>query len=184
MGLSGISSDSWWANLLPAIHAPDTANNRSNLNAWQACEGGSAAFNPFNTTLWWPRSSCYNSVCVRNYASFQDGWSATAATINQSNMSDIRHALQRNLDRAAFADAIGRDPWGTSAACVRTASGGGSGGVPGPGGRIHGPGIPPAPPEHARDDWSARIHRSALQFRGAGNALNRYQHAIGHLVRK
>lgn len=179
MGLSGVSSDSWWQAILSGLSAPDTANNRSNLNAWTACEGGTATFNPFNTTLPWPRSTCYNSVCVRNYANFQDGVSATIATLEQGNMSDIRHALQNDLDRAAFADAIGADPWGTSAACIRTASGGGTGGAPGPPGPIKG-GAPPAPPvEKAANDWSGRIHRSALQITYTARAAERY----GKLIR-
>src|SRR6266568_7836075 len=150
MGLTGVSSDSWWKDICAAIHAPDTPNNRSNLNAWAACEGGTATFNPFNTTLPWPGATNYNSVGVKNYPNYQAGWSATASTINQSNMSHIRHALQNNLDRAAFANAIDADPWGTSGACIRTAGGGGTGGVPGPPGPIHGGGPPSPPPETGR----------------------------------
>lgn len=184
MGLTGVSSDTWWQHILDGIHAPDTANNRSNLNAWAACEGGTATFNPFNTTLPWPRSTCYNSVCVRNYANFLDGVSATAATINQSNMSDIRHALQNNLDRNAFADAIDKDPWGTSGACVRTAPGGGTGGSknPGTGGGPVPPPPGPPPREQAKDDWSPQIRRSASQFHHVASAHERYARAIIHLI--
>ena len=185
MGLSGVSSDSWWANLLPAIHAPDTPNNRNNLNAWQSCEGADAAFNPFNTTLDWPGATLYNSAGVKNYPNFQAGWSATASTINQSNMSNIRYALQHNLNRASFATAIGEDPWGTSAACVRTASGGGSGGVNGPPGPIGGGGqTPPPPKERNTNDYSPRINRTAAQFHNVAHKMSIHARYIGNLREK
>lgn len=176
MGLTGVSSDSWWQNILSGIKAPDTPNNRSNLSAWANCEGGTATFNPFNTTLPWPRSTCYNSVCVRNYANFQDGLSATISTIDQSNMTPIRQALQGNYNRDAFAAAIDASPWGTSGACIRTAPGGPTGGAPGPGGPIKGGNYGPPPTEKAKDDWSGHIKRSASQIRHTGDAF--HAHAI------
>jgi hypothetical protein len=168
MSLSGVSSDSWWAAILSGIKAPDNATTRSNLNAWQACEGADATFNPFNTTLWWPRSSCYNSVCVRNYANFQDGVSATVSTILQSNMSPILAALRGSYNRDGFANAIDASPWGTSGACVRSAPGGPTGGAPGPPGPIKGTSTPPPPKETPANDWSGHIFRVAAQVGNTG----------------
>jgi hypothetical protein len=181
MGLTGVSSDSWWFHLTQAIKAPDTPNNRSNLNAWAACEGGSATYNPFNTTLAWPGSTCMNSVCVRNYPNFLAGVSATADTILQSNMSPILRALRGNWNRQAFAGAIGSAPWGTSGSCVATAGGGGTGGAPGGTGPITGSPSPPPPPEKARDDWSGHIKRSASQFNHCADVADRYAKAFRHL---
>src|SRR5262252_3417400 len=128
MGLSGVSSASWWKAILAKINAPDTDNNKSNLSAWQACEGGSASFNPFNTTLPWPNATLYNSAGVRNYATFDDGVGATTSTMLQSNMAAIVTALRNNADRGTFANAVGSSPWGTSGDCIAHASGAPSGG--------------------------------------------------------
>lgn len=181
MGLTGVSSDSWWQNILEGIKAPDNGVNRSNLNAWQACEGGTATFNPFNTTLAWPGSTCYNSVCVRNYPNFQAGWAATVSTLLQSNMSGIVHALRNSWNRASFAGAVGSSPWGTSGSCIATAGGGGTGGVPGPPGPIKGGGYPPAPKENPKDDWSGHILRTSSQFHHVGDVADRYARAFRRL---
>lgn len=183
MGLTGVSSDRWWQDILSGIKAPDNKINRSNLNAWQACEGGSAEYNPFNTTLAWPGSSCYNSVCVRNYPSLLAGESATISTLLQSNMSAIVHALRNSYDRAAFADAVGNSPWGTSGACIRTAPGGGTkGGNPGPGPGQPSP-PPPAPKPSSGDSWAPHIRRTAAQFGNTARTLQDHATGLRHLTK-
>lgn len=135
-----MAADQWWRDILSGIHAPDSAVNRSNLNAWVACEGGSAAYNPFNTTEPWPRATDYNSVGVKNYASYQDGVSATIATLENGFYPNILAALRSSARRSVFAGAVGASPWGTSGACIGGASGvtPPSGSPPGPPGIIKG----------------------------------------------
>lgn len=181
MGLSGVSSDRWWRDILGGLNAPDTANNRSNLSAWTNCEGGTARYNPFNTTLSWPGSTCYNSVCVRNYKDYQTGLLATLSTIKQSNMEPISHALRSNYNRDSFAAAIDAAPWGTSGACIRSAPGGPIGGGAPPTGPVHGPAIPPPPKERRDDDWSGHIRRSAAQFGNTGRVLMKHAVIIRNL---
>lgn len=90
------------------------------LIAWQQAEGGDAAFNPFNTTQPWPGSTCYNEVCVRNYASREDGIAATVQTIRYSaaGYQDIREGILTNDPDRLFR---GLEPgaWGTNAALAR-----------------------------------------------------------------
>lgn len=49
--------------------------------AWARAEGGTARFNPFNTTEPWPGASEYNTAGVKNYPSAQAGIAATVATL-------------------------------------------------------------------------------------------------------
>lgn len=137
MGLSGVPADTWWHDILSGISAPDDAVNRDNLNAWQACEGATAAYNPFNTTEPWPGATDYNSVGVKNYPSYLAGVSATIATLENGNYPNILAALRSSAKRSVFAGAVGSSPWGTSGACI----GGASGVTPPPGGAPGPPGI-------------------------------------------
>jgi hypothetical protein len=178
MGLTGVSSDSYWRDILSGISAPDTQVQRDNMNAWYECEGGTATYNPFNTTEPWPGATNYNSVGVKNYPSYQAGVSATIATLENGYYPGILAALRNGYNRASFAAAVGGSPWGTSGACIATAPGNPVGGTPGPTGPIKGGTIPNPPVEHARDDWSSHIKRSAHQFMNQGNALDRYARAI------
>jgi len=136
LGLSGVSSAAWWTAILGQLHAPLDPTNASNLDAWQACEGGTAAFNPFNTTEPWPGSSDYNSAGVKNYPNFNAGVLATVATLENGLYGSIISALKSSAPRSVFASAVGNSPWGTSGACIDSASGGGTGGG----------GLPPPPP--------------------------------------
>ena len=128
----------WWAHILGGIHAPDDAVNQGNLNAWQACEGATAAYNPFNTTEPWPGATDYNSVGVKNYPSFLAGVSATIATLENGNYPGILAALRSSAGRAGFAGAVGSSPGGPSGTCL-----GGASGVAPPPGNAPGPGGPP-----------------------------------------
>jgi len=69
----------------------------TSLAEWQRREGGTAAFNPLNTTQRAPGATNYNSVGVRNYRSQQQGLNATVETLRNGRYTDILRALTRNL---------------------------------------------------------------------------------------
>ena len=91
---SGISPLSWATALLRSLGAPTTSANEQSIIAWALNEGGGGNFNPLNTTLPAAGASCFNSVCVRNYTSWQQGIQATVGTLQSNFYNDIRAALQ------------------------------------------------------------------------------------------
>lgn len=167
MGLSGVPIGTWATAILAGVGAPDTANNRGNCAAWAACETSGSSYNPFNTTLFMPGSTCYNSVCVRNYVSFAQGVAATVSTIRQGNMAAIANALRNDVNRQAFGAAVGSAPWGTSGACIAGSP------VPSPPGGHPPPGKPPGPrgPSSAQD-WSPQIRESGSAMAESGSKLH------------
>lgn len=160
MGLSGVPIGTWAAAILAGVGAPDTANNRGNCSAWAACETSGSSYNPFNTTLFMPGSTCYNSVCVRNYVSFSQGVAATVSTIRQNNMAAIANALRADASRQAFGAAVGSAPWGTSGACIA-------------GSPVPNPGKPPGPRgPSSNQDWSPQIRESGSAMAESGSKLH------------
>jgi hypothetical protein len=101
------------AAILKGIGAPVTLNNLRTLVGWEKAEGGSASFNPFNTTLPEPGASSYNSVGVRNYTSEAQGIAATVSTLRGSAYSAVVADLRHGANPATIAAAVGASPWGT-----------------------------------------------------------------------
>jgi hypothetical protein len=103
--------------LLNAMGFPETPQNVEALTAWQRAEGGNwqndARFNPFNTTLSEPGAASINSVGVKAYTSWQQGLTATIATLSGSAYAGIRSALSNGSDAQAVANAVASSPWGT-----------------------------------------------------------------------
>lgn len=105
--------------MLANIGAPATQANIDFLDKWQRFEGGTAAFNPLNTTQPAPGASSYNSVGVRNYTSPAQGALATGQTLLNGRYNHVVAAL-RSGDAASFAlrDPIGVgqevNTWGTT----------------------------------------------------------------------
>lgn len=64
------------------------------FDAWARAEGGTARWNPLNTTLQLPGSWVYNSVGVRNYAYATQGVAATGATLANGLYDGLLGALQ------------------------------------------------------------------------------------------
>ena len=106
------------AAVLHGIGAPVTAANLHALLAWQRAEGGSAKWNPFNTTQPASGAGSYNSVGVRNYRSYQQGLQATIQTLKNGHYGGVIAALHRGTNPLAVAAAIGASPWGTSGALM------------------------------------------------------------------
>jgi cell wall-associated NlpC family hydrolase len=91
------------------------------LEAWELAEGGSAQYNPLNTTWEMEGDTCYNPhPCVKNYASYEDGVEATIKTLTSDHpgYDIILSGLQQN-DPQRVIDGIAQSPWGTNAGAVR-----------------------------------------------------------------
>jgi len=106
----------WQRDILAAGHFPATKQNDAFLSEWQTHEGGSATFNPMNTTQPAGGTTDYNSVHVKNYPSRQVGAKATAQTLRNGYYPAIVAALQSGDpygkgDHAAINKELGT--WGT-----------------------------------------------------------------------
>src|SRR5215469_8840080 len=111
----------WRFRLLRAIHAKGNTQNRRLLQAWAKCEGGTATYNPLNTTEPWPGATDYNAVGVKNYPNGAAGIAATAATLVNGHYDGIVHDLRAGRLSAleiAKANSHELDVWGTGGARV------------------------------------------------------------------
>jgi hypothetical protein len=107
-------SAGWESQLLHSIGAPATPENLRALAAWRQAEGGTAAFNPLNTTEGAAGASDYNRVGVKNYIDETSGIHATAQTLLNGRYGNILSALRDGRSAQAVAHAVGASPWGTS----------------------------------------------------------------------
>ncbi len=116
-----------WANqLLGALGAPATPARLRFLAAWQKCEGGTAAFNPLNTTMPLLGASDYNGAHVKNYRDELQGLAATLLTLRLDYYHGLVQALRApNLTAVQIAQkgALGLDTWGTGSKHVLAALG-------------------------------------------------------------
>lgn len=105
--------------LLPEVYAEVTTHNMRAMMAWMQAEGDAGRFNPLNTTHDMPGATDFNSVGVKNYASFQDGVEATAETLNYGakrglyGYHGIRLCLHTNKPARRTLAAVERSEWGT-----------------------------------------------------------------------
>jgi hypothetical protein len=109
---------SWARALLSAGGWPQTACNLAAVTAWENAEGGnwnnSAQYNPLDTTQPEPGSWPINYVNVQAYPTWQEGFTATLATLGNGNYPAILSALAAGNDAQAVADAVAASPWGTA----------------------------------------------------------------------
>lgn len=111
----------WDKELLGALDIPATRARLRFLAAWAACEGGSADFNPFNTTYDIAGSTRYNSAGVRNYSDRIEGLAATLLTLRLPFYAHLLAALREpSLSAASIArrSASSLQTWGTNPLCV------------------------------------------------------------------
>ena len=116
--LSGHYTPLTWAKaLLEQLGMPLTEQNTAAITAWEMAEGGhwhnSAHYNPLNTTMPEPGATSMNSVGVKAYLSWAQGFTATIATLRNGYYGGILAALRAGDDAIAVADAVGASPWGT-----------------------------------------------------------------------
>jgi hypothetical protein len=109
---------SWASTLLNRCGLPTTADNVRAIVAWEMAEGGNwantALYNPLNTTMPEPGATSINSVGVKAYTSWDEGFDATIATLFNGSYTGIISALKAGNNAQAVADAVGASPWGTS----------------------------------------------------------------------
>jgi hypothetical protein len=103
----------WVRDLLGALAVPGTYNNALSLIAQMQAEGGSAKFNPLNTTRDMPGATDYNTVHVKNYRSYGQGIDASARTLRQPNMAALLEELRAANSSSGYWRALGASPWGT-----------------------------------------------------------------------
>jgi hypothetical protein len=114
----------WRADLLDGVgNTAPTADMLHFLESWHQAEGGSAAYNPLNTTQDAPGASCYNVIngrCgVKNYPDYQTGIDATITTLRSDypGYAEIVAGMQTNdVERAL--NGIAQSPWGTHAGLI------------------------------------------------------------------
>jgi len=107
-----------WANaLLQQLAMPLTRANITAIVAWELAEGGhwhnTAHYNPLNTTMSEPGATSMNSVGVKAYLSWAQGFKATIATLRNGYYGGILAALRAGGDPYAVAAAVAASPWGT-----------------------------------------------------------------------
>jgi hypothetical protein len=100
------------------------------FTAWAKAEGGTATWNPLNTTnhisdAWgaW-QGKDYNRITVANYGHPWQGIVATAATLLQSKnfagiVADLRANPQYTAEEIVNRNAVGLRDWGTSPTLMR-----------------------------------------------------------------
>ena len=105
----GTVGDDFYTAVLRSLGAPVTPNTLQLCRDWQRFEGGSASWNPWNTTSWAPGATDYNSAHVRNYPDEATGISATVSTLRNGYYPDVVVALQSDRPE---------DTWGEDAAII------------------------------------------------------------------
>ncbi len=119
-GTAGAYSPASWAQaLLGYLGLPRTSQNLTAITSWELAEGGnwfnSARYNPLDTTMPEPGATSMNSVGVKAYTSWAEGFTATVATLQNGLYGPILAALRKGDDALAVAAAVAASPWGTGA---------------------------------------------------------------------
>jgi hypothetical protein len=107
----------WARALLTQLGMPVTTDNLAAITAWEMAEGGhwhnGAHFNPLNTTQPEPGATAMNSIGVKAYVNWAQGFRATVATLRNGLYGGILAALSKGNDALAVAHAVAASPWGT-----------------------------------------------------------------------
>jgi peptidoglycan hydrolase CwlO-like protein len=124
-GILGAYTQQTWARaLLKNLGVPVTDANISAIFSWEIAEGGhwynTATFNPLNTTMSEPGATSMNSVGVKAYTSWEQGFTATISTLFNGYYAGIIAALERGDDAQAVANAVAASPWGTGSFTIRS----------------------------------------------------------------
>jgi len=95
--MSSTEQESMFKSILAGIGAPVTAGNLLWMKAWRQIEGGSALYNPWNSTQVKGTRSNYNKKGVQNYFTLTDGVQATISTLTNGYYPTIVAALKKGL---------------------------------------------------------------------------------------
>lgn len=116
----------WAQALLAKIGAPADDQNTQAVVAWETAEGGhwhnTATYNPLNTTQSEPGAYPINSAGVEAYTSWDQGLTATTATLQNGAYAPILSALATGTDPQSVLDAIVASPWGTTSISLGSGS--------------------------------------------------------------
>ena len=122
--LGAYTQETWARALLKNLGVPVSPDNVTAIVSWEMAEGGhwynTARFNPLNTTMSEPGATAMNSVGVKAYISWEQGFAATIATLFNGYYAGIIAALERGNDAQAVANAVAASPWGTGAFTIRS----------------------------------------------------------------
>jgi hypothetical protein len=117
---AGVDSVQWARDFLNRLGMPTTAENVRAITAWEQAEGTAAHFNPLATTQsGFAGETRFNSVGVKNYATYEDGLSANVKAITNGLYGNILAALQAGNSADAVGEAIANSPWGTHGGVLR-----------------------------------------------------------------
>jgi hypothetical protein len=105
-------TDKFFAEVLTGIGAPVTPTNIGLLRSWQQAEGGTAAWNPWNTTqrIAVPGVTDYNTTGVKNYPTESAGVTATVSTLLNGKYNPVVSGL-RSENPEKFVSALVASPW-------------------------------------------------------------------------
>ena len=79
---------------------PITSENVKAVSAWEQAEGTKASFNPLATTQsGFSGETRFNSVGVKNYATYQDGIDANVHALTNGRYPNVLAALQAGQQR-------------------------------------------------------------------------------------
>lgn len=113
--LPSAGDDPFYQAVLRGLGAPWNSATQRFLYAWRQAEGGSARYNPFNTTQRMPGSVAYNTVGVQHYPDAATGVAATVKTLLNGRYPTLVASMREGRSARAMADALAASPWGTGA---------------------------------------------------------------------
>jgi hypothetical protein len=117
---AGVDPIKWARDFLGKVGMPVTAENVRAISAWEQAEGTKASYNPLATTQsGFSGETRFNSVGVKNYATYQDGIDANAHALMNGRYTNILDALRAGNSATAVAQAIQDSPWGTGGGVLR-----------------------------------------------------------------
>jgi hypothetical protein len=128
------TDDEFYKKILSCLGAEPTKGNMSFFYAWRQAEGGTAANNPFNTTMKMPGATKYkdNTHGVKNYKSVEQGIEATCKTLKLHYYTDIVDGLKNDVGLKKLSRMSSIKTWGTSNLLASVADGYLSGNSPKP----------------------------------------------------
>jgi hypothetical protein len=103
----------FYSDVLSAIGAPVTERNLHACIAWQVAEGGTAQWNPWNTTQPAHGSTDYNSAHVKNYPDRETGIAATVRTLTNGYYPKILAEFRAGSHGLHVCLAVDASVWGT-----------------------------------------------------------------------
>lgn len=117
---AGVDPVQWAKDFLTKLNMPVTTENVRAITAWEQAEGTKASYNPLATTQGgFNGETTFNSVGVKNYASYEDGLDANVKVITNGLYGNILSALQQGNDANSVARAVANSPWGTGTGVER-----------------------------------------------------------------